>query len=92
MKHFKDIKKKIEWEDYYNPAFDWNDWDFYVNNALSEDFIREFKKKVYWLYISKCQRLSENFIREFKDKVNWTYISSYQRLSENFISKFKDKV
>ena len=24
MKHIKDIKKKIEWEKYYDPDFDWD--------------------------------------------------------------------
>ena len=75
MKHIKDIKKKIEWEEYYNPEFDWHDQEFYSNNILSEDFIREFKDKVDWMLISKSQTLSEDFIIEFKDKVDWWYIS-----------------
>ena len=32
-----------------------------------ENFIREYKNKVYWYCISRCQTLSENFIREFKN-------------------------
>ena len=68
MKQFKDIKKKIKWEDYYNPDFDWNNIDFY-RNKLSEDFIREFQDKVWWNYISEFQKLSEDFIREFKEKL-----------------------
>ena len=51
------------------------------SQSLSEDFIREFKDKVFWAWISKCQSLSEDFIREFKDKLNidksklWQYWS-----------------
>ena len=94
MKQIKDIKIKLEWEEYYNPDFDWNNWDFYnyKKNKLSEEFIREFKDKVNWRYISGCQKLSEDFIREFKDKVLWNYISGYQKLSEDFIREFKDRV
>lgn len=68
MKQIKDIKKKLEYEDYYDPAFDWKDWYFYQNNVLSESFIREFKDKVYWSYISECQKLSEDFKKEYCKK------------------------
>ena len=92
MKHFKDIKKKIYWEEYYNPNFDWSNDTFYIDNKLSEDFIREFKDEVYWEMISKYQTLSEDLIREFKDDVDWWYISKYQTLSEDFIREFKEKI
>ena len=59
---------------------------------LSEDFIREFKDKVSWTYISQYQKLSLDFIKEFKDKVDWIYISIYQQLSLEFIREFQDKV
>ena len=92
MKQFKDIKKKIKWEQYYNPDFDWDNWEFYADNTLTEDFIREFKDKVDWEYISEFQKLSEDFIREFKDNVSWSFVSINQKLSENFIREFQDKV
>ena len=63
-----------------------------TNKKLSEDFIREFKDKVYWSSISVYQKLSEDFIREFKDEVSWDYISSNQKLSEDFIREMKDYV
>ncbi len=59
---------------------------------MSENFIREFKDKVDWDFISQYQRLSENFIREFQYYVNWNNISKYQILSENFIREFQDQV
>ena len=36
MKQFKDIKRKLEWEQYYDPDFDWNDPTVYIddNNSL----------------------------------------------------------
>lgn len=46
MKQLKDIKNKLEWEKYYDPTFDWNDYLFYIDNNLSEEFIREFQGKV----------------------------------------------
>ena len=60
-------------------------------NVLSEDFIREFKDKVFWTGISWNQRLSEDFIREFKDKVNWYRISCNQQLSDSFRNEFEHK-
>jgi hypothetical protein len=66
------------------------DIEFYP--TLSKDFIREFKDKVDWYYISRYQELSEDFVRKFKDEVDWVYISIHQKLSENFIREFRDKV
>ena len=93
MKQIDNIKKKIKWEEYYNPAFDWRDWGFYSNNILSEDFIREFKDKVDWSAICRYQKLSEDFIREFKDKVHWGVVSIYQNnLSDEFKTEFANKL
>ena len=92
MKQFKDIKNKLKYEDYYDPTFDWGDYDFYYENKLTEDFIREFKDKVDWFYISLSQELSEKFIKEFQDKVNWEYISEYQELSGSFKEEFKKEL
>ena len=63
MKQIKDIKNKIKWEEYYNPNFDWHNRQFYIDNKLSEDFIREFKDKVHWYDIAHFQILSKDFIR-----------------------------
>ena len=82
--------KKLKGLDYSNEAF--IDWRDVYQRPLTEDFIREFKDKVDWYYISVYQNLSEDFIREFQDKVNWNAISEYQRLSEAFIREFQDKV
>ena len=59
---------------------------------ISKDFIRKFKDKVNWYWISSKIKLSEDFIREFQDKVNWYWISCKQKLSEDFIREFQDKV
>ena len=74
MKHFKDIKNKLEWEKYYAPDFKWHNFLFYDENVLSKEFFREFQNKVDWEYISQYKKLSEDFIREFKDKVDLEYI------------------
>ena len=92
MKQLKNVKKKIEWEQYYDPTFDWDNRSFYEKNNLAEDFIREFKDKINWDYISKYQKLSEDFIREFKNKVNWMYISRDKTLSERFKKEFKKEL
>ena len=93
MKQIDNIKKKIKWEEYYNPEFDWRDWGFYSNNILSEDFIREFIDKVDWSAVCRYQKLSEDFIREFKDKVHWGVVSIYQNnLSDEFKTEFANKL
>ena len=69
-----------------------NDWILISKKNLSEDFIREFKDKVFWYFISKYQTLTEDFIREFKHKVYWSCISRFQTLSEDFIREFQHKV
>ena len=38
---------------------------------MSEDFIREFKNKVYWTGISSHEGLSEEFVREFKCRIDF---------------------
>ena len=75
MKQIKDIKNKISWEEYYNPDFNWSDFNFYRNNQLSEDFIIEFKDKVWWRYITSTQKLSEQFIRKYNYRMDWKDIS-----------------
>jgi len=35
---------------------------------LPENFVRKFKDKVDWDYISACQELSKEFIEEFRDR------------------------
>ena len=69
---------------------DWIDISF--NQKLSEDFIKEFKDKVVWYWISYT--LSEDCIREIKDYIDWNYIpvSQFHNLSEDFIWEIKDTI
>jgi hypothetical protein len=59
---------------------------------LSEEFIREFQKKLNLNTLFQYNKLSEDFIREFIHKVDWYIISYYQQLSESFIREFSNKV
>ena len=61
-------------------------WNKFRCHMVSENFIRKFKSKVNWDYISRIQVLSESFIREFEDQVDWAHISTWQKFSEKFIS------
>ncbi len=58
---------------------------------LTENFIRQHKKKLYWFYISCFQDLSEEFIIEHSDMVDWSSIFKYQNLSEEFKQNFSYK-
>jgi len=86
IKNWESIDKK----DIYFSEEQWKEISIY--KYLSEEFIKEFKDKVYWRYISYYQKLSEEFIREFIDKVDWSRISSSQKLSEEFIREFQNEV
>ena len=67
--------------------------DLGISPELSDqEFIREFKDKVDWRWISYNQTLSETFIREFKEQVYWEWISIYQSLSEPFIKEHAEQV
>lgn len=79
IQDFKDI---VSWDDFWN--------DVVEHEKLSKDFIREFKDKINWLYVSIHQDLSENLIEEFYYDVSWPHISQYQKLSKKFIIKFRD--
>jgi len=69
----------------------WYNFNF-NHHKISEDFIREFKDSVDWIYICTYQKLSEKFMSEFKDKLDWKSVGPYQRMSKDFIEKFKDKL
>ena len=60
--------------------------------ALSDDFIRDFKTKLNWRWISANYPLNENFMEEFQDFVDLEAVSEYHKLSEDFIREFQDKV
>jgi len=45
-------------------------WQQITQMALSDDFIREFKTKVDWSWISTNVLLNENFIEEFQDFID----------------------
>ena len=78
MKQIKNIKNKLEWEKYYDPNFDWDNIQFYKENVLSEDFIREFKDKVNWHLISCYQKLSVEFLISITDSdtntIDWRFV------------------
>ena len=55
------------------------------NDTLSEKFLKDFKDKVKWSYISCNQKLSENIIRKFIDKLNAEFIIQNNKvISEDF--------
>ena len=65
---------------------DWNCISVYQD--LSEDFIREFRDKLYWRHMSYYQKLSEDFIWEMIDKININYLS-IENLSLFEIEEFR---
>ena len=45
MKQLKDIKKKLKWEDYYDPDFNWNNWKllYCPTNFIFKFFFKFFR-------------------------------------------------
>lgn len=95
MKYLNDIKRRLEWEKYYQPNFNWSDADFYSKHYLSDEFLNEFFYKVDWNYIALHQKISDEFLIENAERIDkryrgiyaefWHYISAYQTLSEETI-------
>jgi hypothetical protein len=67
-------------------------WHQISRMLLSDNFIRTFKQKLDWKWITAHQPLNENFIEEFQSYVDWNEISQSQNLSESFIREFQNKV
>ena len=57
---------KVELKEWWDDPIYWKCICKY--RELSEDFIREYRNRVNWVYISLCQKLSEEFIMEFIDR------------------------
>lgn len=85
MKQLKNIKKKLEWEKYYNPKFNWHNELFYMNFIFSEEFIDEFKDKIDWDQLSIFHIFSEKQLIKYKDKVDWYVAITVQKINENVI-------
>jgi 3-methyladenine DNA glycosylase Tag len=56
--------------------------------VLSEELIRKNKDKVYWINISKYQKLSEDFIIEFQDSIQFEWLIENKEL-ENYSESFQ---
>ena len=67
-------------------------WREISKKIISEDFMKEFRDKICWLYISIFQKLNEDFMRELKDKVLWQDAYQHQEMSEDFIYEFRDYI
>jgi len=62
------------------------------SQKLSEQFIRDFRDKLDWLWICIHQNLTESFMREMKDYVRWNTAAEYQKMSSDFILEFVDRL
>jgi hypothetical protein len=57
------------------------------HQGLSEDFIREFKNKIYWHRISHWQNLSYEFISEFRNELNLKVLIHRKLITEEQIKE-----
>jgi len=79
-----------EYEGIYVPDLE-TDWLAISKLNLTESFIRAYKSKLNWSFVSRCSILSEEFIREFQSAVDWLQILASQELSDNFKLEFSDR-
>jgi len=72
---------------------DRTDWDHIIIVLKpTELFIREFRNKLNWYYVSKYQILSEAFIDEFNEHIYWEILYYKGIYSNNFIDKYSTKL
>ena len=98
MKYLKDIKNKIKWQQYNNPAIDWGLYYTYNEKMVDESFVETFKDKINWRFFSASLTTpivnNIDFLKKYQDKVDWEMISFYGQLNlhEEILDMFPDKI
>lgn len=72
--------------------FDWSDHNFYADQPIHINSIKQYRNKMNIKYLLKYQKLSSRFIETLIDtftKDDWEIVSSNQYLSESFIIKYE---
>ncbi len=81
LRHYIDIR--------YIAGPDWNPVHL---QKLSEQFMRDFKDRLEWMWVCIHQNLTESFMREMKDYVKWSYAAENQKMSPDFILEFSHRL
>jgi hypothetical protein len=84
------LNKQIEFSDYYNESFNWNDINVYKNKKFSITFYNTFVDKINWQYVSLYCQLTYKLCDTYKDKLDWRSISAMQQLTPKFMLRYKD--
>lgn len=87
--HTKNIIKELKYEEFELDSFDWEYEPFYMSFNFSSEFLRRFKYKLNWIYISYFVSLTEDMIIEFKDFIDWPTISQNQVLTEKILIEYE---
>jgi|APSaa5957512493_1039668.scaffolds.fasta_scaffold18885_2 hypothetical protein len=57
-----------------------------------EDFIRQYRDNLNWVYVSQHCKMPIDFIREHSDFIDWEVVSKWQKLDSDFIREFSEKI
>ena len=91
MKYLKDIKNKIKWQQYNNPAIDWGLYYTYNKKMVDESFVETFKDKINWRFFSASLTTAIvnniDFLTKYQDKVDWEKVFSIKR---DLVQKMRD--
>jgi hypothetical protein len=60
-----------------------------MNQKLSEVFIRRYRYRLRWSYISKYQKLSEEFLVEFIDKIDLYWLEVNKNVPKDVFERIK---
>lgn len=93
MKKLDEIQKRIKWERFYDPGFNWFFSDIYSDtDIVTDEFIEEFKDKIYWGLLLEARVFPETFLVKYQDHLDWDSVSKYQVLTEDFIHLWRNKL
>ena len=99
MKYIKDIKKKIEWEEFLNPDCNWHYSGYYKKSRIANmSFINKFHDKIDWEWFFLYQKVPSSLIKKifnrypqyFNEEI-WDTICMNQKLSEKLIIEIENK-
>lgn len=78
----------FEWDQFYNPNFNWESYSFYKNYPMTVEFLEKFQNNINWVKFSVHQKLNRDILRKFKHKLDWTSVSFNYEFNEEELEEF----
>ena len=75
-----------------NSMYNFDSWCTILKSKIrTVEFIRQFKERLNWSFISFYNDMTDDFVREFADYINW-YKINHTKLTTKFIKEFRDQI